>query len=449
MDFDDYNDGFAASSVYTGASYEPRRRRSRSRDRSVRRDRRRSRSYDRDRRSRSRRRDRSYSRSRSRSRSRDRRRSGGRSSRDNPKRVIMRGVPRGCGENAVWAVMDSIAMYVGTVAKLSMDGSSAIIDMETDEGAKMLAMYGTLEVDGTSCTLDPCFKAEKPAAPQKEKRHSDWICMQCNTMNFARRQECFQCQAPKIGNSVPVEDTAPTLNPLVNQESDTTLLVREIVEHATELSIRTAFNPFGQLYEVRYLPERNLAFVEFENPSHVKQAMRQVEDQGVRVEGSYVTVTVARGRENAPAGDNPGAQAAIEQAMAMAQGRRRGLDANPEGVDGKATSKFKLDPKTGFHYNPETEQYYDEKSGVYYTHKGGKSFYFDPTKSDYVECAAIGSTLPPGSGVIYSPQSCWSRVANRILTQMFRGRQAALFPTREVKWHRLWWCPRLRRRRQG
>jgi len=303
-------------------------------------------------------------------------------------------------------VLDSIAMYIGTVSKLDMlEGGSACIDMDTEDGARMLAMYGNLEIDGRTCALDPCFKVEQPAEQQQPRRHSYWVCIQCNTMNFARRQECFQCQAVRQGNSVAVEDTAPWIDPraIKSQDQPTTLLVRDIPEHATEQHVRTAFNPFGQLYEVRHLPERCLAFVEFESASHLQQAMRQAEDRGVRVDGTYVTITIARDRENRGGGDNSGAQAAIEQAMAMAQARNGHGASMGDGEynqDGEGPqSNFKLDAATGFYFNSETQQYYDEKSGVYYTHKDAKCYYFDPSKADYVECAAIGSTLPPGSDV--------------------------------------------------
>eukprot|EP00656_Telonema_subtile_P046003 TRINITY_DN5229_c0_g1_i5.p3 TRINITY_DN5229_c0_g1~~TRINITY_DN5229_c0_g1_i5.p3 ORF type:complete len:235 (+),score=76.83 TRINITY_DN5229_c0_g1_i5:1237-1941(+) len=89
-------------------------------------------------------------------------------------------------------------------------------------------------------------------------------------------------------------------------------------------------------------------------------------------------------------------------ALAMAQARngRPGDDQNPgQRPIGLPESNFKLDGDTGFYFNPETQQYYDEKGGVYYTHKEGKCYYFDPSKNDYVQCAAIGSTLPPGSDV--------------------------------------------------
>jgi len=345
MDFDDYNDGFAADSVYTGTTTSgeqpakekksDKSRRSRSRDRSPRgRGRRdRSRSHDRrdrrdDRRDRSRSRDRRRSRSRSRSRSRDRRRRPSRPA-DNLKQVTLKGLPRGCDANAIYPVLDTIAMYIGTVAKLEMvDSSSATIDMETEEGAKMLAMYGNLEIDGKPCPLEANFKTEN--VKQEARRSTDWVCVQCNTMNFARRQECFQCQASRLGNSIAVEDTVPHYDMGdrgggSNQaarapKEDTTLLVRDIPELASEQSVRNAFNPFGQLTEVRHLPERRLAFVEFESTSSLQQAMRQADERGIRVDGKYVTVTVARGRDNPPSGgDKSGAHAAIEQAMAMAQ----------------------------------------------------------------------------------------------------------------------------------
>jgi len=448
MDFDDYNDGFAADSVYTGtttSSEQPAKekksdksRRSRSRDRSPRgRGRRdRSRSHDRrdrrdDRRDRSRSRDRRRSRSRSRSRSRDRRRRPSRPA-DNLKQVTLKGLPRGCDANAIYPVLDTIAMYIGTVAKLEMvDSSSATIDMETEEGAKMLAMYGNLEIDGKPCTLEANFKTEN--VKQEARRSTDWVCVQCNTMNFARRQECFQCQASRLGNSIAVEDTVPHYDMGdrgggSNQaarapKEDTTLLVRDIPELASEQSVRNAFNPFGQLTEVRHLPERRLAFVEFESTSSLQQAMRQADERGIRVDGKYVTVTVARGRDNPPSGgDKSGAHAAIEQAMAMAQARsaakgRRGREGGEErrGEDDAAVAQpqaqFKLDLQSGYYHNAETDQYYDQASGVYYTYKDGKTFYFDPTSQDYVACAAIGSTLPPGSGVLIS-QNAHSFVNN-------------------------------------
>lgn len=313
---------------------------------------------------------------------------------------MLRGLPRSAGENAVFAVLDSIIMYIGSVARVRVEGSSATIDMDKEQGAQMLAMYGNLEVDGCTCTLEPCFKIDKPQE-QQSRRNSDWICMQCNTMNFARRQECFQCQASRLGNAVAVEDTAPRIDPRVHhKERETTLLVRDIPDHATEHHVRTAFNPFGQLYEVRYLPDRHLAFVEFENPNHLQMAMRQAEDRGIRVDGTYVAVTIAQNRDNPRGGV---ANAAIEQAMAMAQarsGKKGRNDASEEAVMGAPQSNFRLDPVTGFYFNEETQQYYDEKTGVYYTQKDGKYYYFDPTKSDYVECAAIGSTLPPDAGKV-------------------------------------------------
>ena len=93
-----------------------------------------------------------------------------------------------------------------------LDGSTAQVDMETEEGARMLAMYGKLDIDGVSCPLDPCFYLENQSSKvghiscqnsigltlcvvkhnKEPRRNSDWICTACNTMNFARRHECFQ-----------------------------------------------------------------------------------------------------------------------------------------------------------------------------------------------------------------------------------------------------------------
>lgn len=357
---------------------------------------------------------------------------------------MLRGLPRGSAEKAIYAVLDSIVAYIGTVSGVEIDGPTAAIDMATDDGARMLAMYGNLQVDGRTCALEPCFKPERPVEQQGNRRHSDWVCTACNTMNFARRQECFQCQAPKSGNSVAVEDTAPWIDPRAHQkEQHTTLLVRDIPEHANEVHIRNAFNPFGQLHEVRFVPERCLAFVEFENSSHLQQAMRQAQDRGIRVDGTYVNVTVAKDRGGA--GADRGAHSAVEQAMAMAQARA-GHGAPNQGVDGQQPmgmpeSNFKLDTATGFYFNSETQQYYDEKGGVYYTHKDGKCYYFDPSKADYVECAAIGSTLPPGSDVSGSgalvPEDA-TKDSNVVVVPKAKKKKAATAlgkkPMEPIKW---------------
>ena len=48
---------------------------------------------------------------------------------------------------------------------------------------------------------------------------ADWICNKCQCQNFARRNECFKCSAPKTDDCTIV--SSATINPNSEQFTDT------------------------------------------------------------------------------------------------------------------------------------------------------------------------------------------------------------------------------------
>jgi len=303
------------------------------------------------------------------------------------KTIHVKGLPMLSGAESVLETLKTVEMYIGKPRECQMvqqDSNSrdqrrtCFVEMPTAEAARMLLSYGTLVVDGVTAELS------QPTRPlTKEDLRRDWICTKCGTMNFSRRMECFQCNAPREGNAQPVDESghrgaAQGLN------NDNVVIARDLSDHVDEGSLRRLFQTYGQVREVRlvrdqFSPGRGFAFIEFDRHSEALSVVEDSSRRGVFLDGSRVPCEIARGKD-APSKANHGqALGAIEAAMGLNHGKAPSRDqrSSRDRAERDATAiyghppaeGFELDPKTGHFYNAKTEQYYESATGFYYCFK--------------------------------------------------------------------------------
>jgi len=87
---------------------------------------------------------------------------------------------------------------------------------------------------------------------ERKRPAEDWLCADCRAVNFARRSECFQCQAAKPRNAQTVPTSDPRAASSANSEPDVpVLMVKLLKETTTEAQIAEAFSTCGGVREVR------------------------------------------------------------------------------------------------------------------------------------------------------------------------------------------------------
>lgn len=109
----------------------------------------------------------------------------------------------------------------------------AFVDFQSIEDAINLMNYQnkTLFIDGRVVQLD---YSTTPAPPAQAHAgggggFKDWICPQCSVNNFARRNACFTCNAPKPPN--------PTLAPQHEDVPSASLIVKGLSAATTDESV--------------------------------------------------------------------------------------------------------------------------------------------------------------------------------------------------------------------
>ncbi|KAG6585132.1 RNA-binding protein 10 [Phytophthora cinnamomi] len=159
----------------------------------------------------------------------------------------------------------------------------------------------------------------------------DWICDDCNVTNFARRTNCFQCNAPRTAQTKEVPVTAALRTEQIRSHSDShygdppahdepfknaqrrdenarsvppsqVLMVRLLPPDIEEGELQVVFAEFDGVQDIRLIRDRvtNLSrgfgFVEFRDIEAATQALKKCGDlvvQNTHVEVSYARDTLS------------------------------------------------------------------------------------------------------------------------------------------------------------
>ena len=81
----------------------------------------------------------------------------------------------------------------------------------------------------------------RTGAPAQRGQRNDWLCAQCGTQNFARRQACFRCESPRTDMCAEVPaDAMP--RKMDDGPPQATLVVRGLGPGTNEPEVRALFS---------------------------------------------------------------------------------------------------------------------------------------------------------------------------------------------------------------
>ncbi|CAI0627026.1 unnamed protein product [Linum tenue] len=229
---------------------------------------------------------------------------------------------------------------------------------------------------------------------------SDWMCVICECVNFARRISCFQCNEPRRDDAPPADmalsNTASLGRKGLEAGPTHVLVVRGLDENADEELLRYEFSKHA--------------------PIKVEDATKALEaTNGMTLEknGQVLRVAYAKSILGPGAGASGTMQssslaaAAIEAAAFAQQYDAVGWapkEYNPDDkqpaslrdptvgqvsiqTDGSALqSGFVWDEASGYYYDAASGFYYDGNTGLYYDGKNGIWYSFDDQTQQYIPC---------------------------------------------------------------
>lgn len=229
----------------------------------------------------------------------------------------------------------------------------------------------------------------------------DWICPKCNTNNFARRQACFSCQAPRGPDALPASRSAHS-NVSVSSGG---LVVRDLDPTTTEATLHPVMAAYGALQRLEIirdtvtLQSKCFAFVDYVVQTDAARCLQNVnESGGLWVDGKQVAVSFAKDTKAmapTPKRANSGMSSVAAQALAAASwGMASGPGPAPAApqqaapqAPGQHGSTFVLDSSTGLYYDQSSGYFYDPKTQVYLYYNQQLQCYmkYDEVSKSYVK----------------------------------------------------------------
>ncbi|KAL7110486.1 hypothetical protein ACP275_05G029100 [Erythranthe tilingii] len=307
----------------------------------------------------------------------------------------------------------------------SVDSAQAMMDKLGHEGLlvdgrKLFFEYskptgsatGTLGMDGASRSGHGSYRSIMVP--------SDWMCIICGCVNFARRTSCFQCNEPKTEDA-PAADMASS-NPSTSGkrgEAGPThvLVVRGLDENADEEMLRYEFSKHAPIKDLRLVRDkfthvsRGFAFVHFHSVEDATKALEVTNGTTLEKNGQVLRVAYAKsiiGPGSAVSGASQSsslAAAAIEAATFAQQYDAVGWapkeyneDNQSSGVqekDGQVTGQtdpsapqvgFVWDEASGYYFDASSGFYYDGNTGLYYDGNNGLWYTYDQHTQQYIPC---------------------------------------------------------------
>ncbi|CAN6697335.1 unnamed protein product [Malus baccata var. baccata] len=247
---------------------------------------------------------------------------------------------------------------------------------------------------------------------------SDWMCISCEYVNFARRTSCFQC------NKARTEDAPAADISLSNQMTSAkkgseagpthVLVVRGLDENADEEMLRYEFSKHAAIKDLRLVRDkfthvsRGFAFVHFHSVGDATKALEATNGTTLERNGQILRVAYAKSVLGPGSSQSSSlAAAAIEAATFAQQYDAVGWapkEYNPDDKqstagneqnggemavqqDGLAPqSGFLWDEASGYYYDAASGFYYDPNTGLYYDGNNGIWYTYDNQTQQYIPC---------------------------------------------------------------
>nr|GEU73272.1 suppressor of ABI3-5 isoform X1 [Tanacetum cinerariifolium] len=222
---------------------------------------------------------------------------------------------------------------------------------------------------------------------------SDWMCMICGCVNFARRTSCFQ-----------KGETGPTH----------VLVVRGLDENADEEMLRYEFSKNAPIKDIRLVRDkfthvsRGFAFVHFHSVEDATKALEATNGTTLEKNGQILRVAYAKSILGPGSGASSSHSSSLAAAAIEAAAFAQQYDAvgwapkeyNPDdkqsngkqdqGGDLKDASApqagFVWDEASGYYYDASSGFYYDGNTGLYYDGNNGIWYSYDHQSQQYVPC---------------------------------------------------------------
>uniref|UniRef100_A0A2P2MAC0 Uncharacterized protein n=1 Tax=Rhizophora mucronata TaxID=61149 RepID=A0A2P2MAC0_RHIMU len=249
---------------------------------------------------------------------------------------------------------------------------------------------------------------------------SDWMCIICGCVNFARRTSCFQCNEPRTDDAPPADVALSNPTPLGKKGSESgpthVLVVRGLDENADEEMLRYEFSKHAPIKDLRLVRDkfthvsRGFAFVHFHSVEDATKALEATNGTTLEKNGQLLRVAYAKSilGPGSGAGSSQSsslAAAAIEAAAFAQQYDAAGWapkEYNPDdkqsdcGLDQAASvqndgsakqSGFVWDEASGYYYDAASGFYYDGNTGLYYDSNSGVWYSYDHHTQQYIPCS--------------------------------------------------------------
>ncbi|XP_051144506.1 SUPPRESSOR OF ABI3-5 isoform X2 [Andrographis paniculata] len=307
------------------------------------------------------------------------------------------------------------------------------------DGRKLFFEYSSKPTGGANGSLGT-DGASRSGGHRSIMVPSDWMCIICGCVNFARRTSCFQCNEPRTEDAPPADmaSSNPTSTGKRGEAGPThVLVVRGLDENADEEMLRYEFAKHAPIKDLRLVRDkfthvsRGFAFVHFFSVEDATKALEATNGTNLEKNGQILRVAYAKsvvGPGSAASGASQSsslAAAAIEAATFAQQYDAVGWapkEYNPDDnqatggqeqggqVAGAPQSGFVWDEASGYYYDAASGFYYDGNTGLYYDGNNGIWYSFDQQTQQYIPCTnQNGKTAESESGTTKAADGSNSR----------------------------------------
>ncbi|PIA36312.1 hypothetical protein AQUCO_03400305v1 [Aquilegia coerulea] len=308
----------------------------------------------------------------------------------------------------------------------SVEAARAMIDGVGEDGLivdgrKLFFEYSSKPTGGAG---GPPFGQENAAKSNHGRSGgplSDWMCIICGCVNFARRTSCFQCNEARSNDAPMADVTAYDSTSLGKKglEAGPThvLVVRGLDENADEEMLRYEFSKHAPIKDLRLVRDkfthvsRGFAFLHFHSVEDATKALEATNGATLEKNGQLLRVAYAKsihGPGSGASGASSSLAAAAIEAATFAQqydavgwapkeynpdekqsvgGQEQGSGQHAPQKDGSAPqSGFVWDEASGYYYDAASGFYYDGNTGLYYDSNNGTWYTYDNQTQQYVPC---------------------------------------------------------------
>ncbi|KAL5990213.1 hypothetical protein ACLOJK_011110 [Asimina triloba] len=259
---------------------------------------------------------------------------------------------------------------------------------------------------------------------------SDWMCIICGCVNFARRTSCFQCNEVRTDDA-PAADMAASNAPSMgkrgseaggglDENADEEMLRYEFSKHAPIKSLRLAvFVQDLRLVRDKFTHvSRGFGFVHFHSVEDATKALEATNGTALEKNGQILRVAYAKSIH----GPGPGASGALQSSSLAAAAIEAATFAQQYDAVGWAPKEYNPDDKqstgfpvkgsnehadnrkgnsapqsgfvwdeaSGYYFDAASGFYYDGNTGLYYDGNNGMWYTYDQQSQQYVPCADQG-----------------------------------------------------------